>query len=204
MALQLRPILAAWKAQMPDGAGPEGAFADVSAPHETRSVSLDVAFERSVSTDRWALEQWRVAAVAIAGDGRGPEVTLHRDEAEGYWLNLSTDSPSVFVQWRLDEATGGPIVIAATASYSEAARWMDGGEQVDRAAMPDVLRPWVARFVDAHWRPDAGRRKRRGPKPSFMRGEEFERMTEAERSRLARPVARGEAADGTVGEPPRD
>ena len=189
---------------MPDGAGPDGAFADMAAPGETRSVPLDVAFGRSVSGDRWAIEQWRVAAVAIAGDERALQLALHRDEAEGYWLNLSTDSPSVFVQWRLDEGAPGPVAIAATASYSEAARWMDGGEQVDRVPMPEVLRPWVARFADAHWQPEAGRRKRRGPKPSFMRGEEFERMTEAERSRLARPVARGEAADGTVGEPSRD
>jgi hypothetical protein len=148
------------------------------------AVPVSVRFERSVSGDRWAVEQWRVASVDPADEGSDLGIALHRDEAEGCWLNLTTDDPSIFVMWRPDEGGGAPRAVAVTVSYAQAARWLDGGEQVDRVPMPDAMRPWVAEFVDLHYRPEQGRRKRRGNKPSFMRGDELEAMARAERERF--------------------
>ena len=45
-----------------------------------------------------------------------------------------------------------------TVSYNEAARLMDGGEQVDTVPMPDELAQWVRAFVAVHYMP-APRRK---------------------------------------------
>jgi hypothetical protein len=123
-------------------------------------------------------------------------IALHRDEAEGCWLNLTSGDPSIFVLWRLDESDlqATPQAVAVTLSYGEAARWLDGGEQVDRVAMPPEMSAWLAEFVDRVYRPEEGRRKRRGTKPSFMRPEEFERRTADEIARLSRrPGAQGAA-----------
>jgi hypothetical protein len=169
---------------MAAGAGESGAAGD---PQAVATVSVDVAFEVQVASGRWALEQWRVASIAPSEDPQALQIALHRDEAEGCWLNLTTDEPSVFVLWRREEGES-PRAIDVTVSYARAAGWMDGGEQVDRVPMPEPMRPWVAEFVDRHYRPEAGRGKRRGPKPSFMRGEERERMTEEERRRFGGTV----------------
>jgi hypothetical protein len=151
------------------------------------AVGVDVVFERQLTGGRWALEQWRVASIEPSEDPAALRITLHRDEAEGCWLNLTTDEPSVFVLWRREDGEP-PHAVDLTVSYVRAAGWMDGGEQVDRVPMPEPMRPWVAEFVDRHYLPEAGRGKRRGPKPSFMRADELERMTDEERRRLgARP-----------------
>lgn len=176
-------------------AGAGGAEGDHGA---VAAVPVEIAFERHLTGGRWAVEQWRVASVDVSDAADALRIELHRDEAEGCWLNLTTDDPSIFVLWRRDD-DGPPSAIAVTVSYAEAARWMDGGEQVDRVTMPEAMRPWVAAFVDRHYRPEAGRRKRRGPKPSFMRGDELERMTDEERRRFARaddPRADDAAAGG--------
>jgi hypothetical protein len=50
---------------------------------------------------------WAPRPRTLRDDGRtaqvlhtGLTVTLHRDEAEGYYLNLSTGTPVWFVMWR--------------------------------------------------------------------------------------------------------
>jgi hypothetical protein len=88
------------------------------------------------------------------------ELTLFVDEAEGYWLNVSSDEPSIFVSLRLDEAAGEPYPLQATLSYHEAARWMDAGERVERVpAWPDLI-AWLGTFVEQHYRPEPKRRQR--------------------------------------------
>ncbi|HYF59982.1 MAG TPA: DUF3305 domain-containing protein [Burkholderiaceae bacterium] len=178
---------------MSEGSGTDGAGRARGATDTSLAeVPAKVRFERSVAAGPWGVEQWRVAAIE-PDDGEGAlAIVLHRDEAEGVWLNLTTDEPSIFAMWRLDEADGTPRAIALTVSYSEAARWMDGGEQVDRVPMPAEMRPWLAGFVDQHYVPEAKRTKRKGPKPSFMRGDELERMADEERRRFAANAAPGE------------
>ena len=68
---------------------------------------------------------------------------LHRSEAEGYYLNITAPEPKVFVMWRMAEAGVVPPVrpVVVTVSYNQAARMLDGGEQVDAVPLPaDILR----------------------------------------------------------------
>jgi len=58
---------------------------------------------------------------------------------------------------------------------------MDGGERVDRVAMPAPVAEWLAQFARLHWKAEAGR-KRRGARPSFMRRDEFARTVEREQT----------------------
>ena len=66
----------------------------------------------------------------------GFEVELNRTEAEGYYLNLTTEQPVAFVEWELTETGADPKWV--TLSYHEAARRLDGGAQVE--AVPDAQR----------------------------------------------------------------
>ena len=91
------------------------------------------------------------------------ELSLHRAEAEGYFHNVSTPAPNVFVLWRMEDERAVPHYV--TVSYDEGSRWMDGSAQVDPVPMPSGLRAWVVEFVQAHYRP--GPKKRIKPQ-SFL------------------------------------
>jgi Protein of unknown function (DUF3305) len=86
----------------------------------------------------------------------GFELVLHRDEAEGYYLNVSVPGARVFVLWRMDEERGVPLDV--TASYNEGGRWLDGGHSVDGVAMPAQVYAWVGEFVEQNFRPEPRKR----------------------------------------------
>src|SRR5690242_3066271 len=103
--------------------------------------------QRRASTSRWADSVWEPWSVLSSADGNGaprqlvdepgiaqwlhPGFTLilHRDEIEGYYLNVSAPQPRVFVLWRMEGESALPLDV--TLSSEEAGRWMDGGNSVD-------------------------------------------------------------------------
>ena len=101
----------------------------------------------------------------------GFRLELFRDEAEGYYLNLSAPQPYVFVMWRLEEDIARPKIV--TLSYNEAARMMDAGESVDGVPIPDEWRAWLAEYVALHYRPE--QEKKRIRPPSFRGAHRDER-----------------------------
>ena len=145
-------------------------------------INVDIVMERVPLTNRWASEYWRPFAVVAASPERprgvnappvvdgsgtrwcyaGHEVELHPTEAEGYFLNLTSPAPSVFVMWRLDDAATPPAQpVLATVSYNHAGRLMDGGERVDRVAMPAEILDRMRPFVAEHYKPEPKRKVRR-------------------------------------------
>jgi hypothetical protein len=137
-----------------------------------------------VVESRWESHRWQLlgAVPDVGGDARtimqnakslqrlypGFEVTLFPDEAEGYYLNVSSEAPSVFVSVRNDEATGDMYPFQATLSYNEAARWMDGGEKVERVVVWPELAAWMGQWVEDNYRPEPKRRQR----PKSFEGKE--------------------------------
>jgi len=108
--------------------------------------------------------------VELSDDGAGTRwrftgyaIELHRSEAEGYYLNLSAPEPRIFVMWRLADEGAVPAIRPelVTVSYNEAARFMDGGEQVDAVPMLPVIRAWMTPFVAEHYKPEPKRKVRR-------------------------------------------
>jgi hypothetical protein len=83
---------------------------------------------------------------------------LQRAEAQGYFHNVSTAAPNVFVLWRMEGGRAVPHYV--TVSYDEASRWMDGGAQVDSVVMPHAMRGWVREFVERHYQPEPKKRRR--------------------------------------------
>src|SRR5438046_5379217 len=85
---------------------------------------LSIILERMPIESRWATHHWELAGVVPDQGGElrvilespsllqklypGFEVGLYRDEAEGYFLNVSSEVPSVFVSLRSDESDADP------------------------------------------------------------------------------------------------
>ena len=123
--------------------------------------------------------QFGPAPRVLRDDGRnllrlhpGFEVSLHRDEAEGYYLNLSSGAPVWFVMWRSDDADPSrawPELV--TLSYNEAGRMLDAQERVDNVPLGAGAIEWLQAYTDAHYRPEP---KRRSRAPSFRAPEERE------------------------------
>ena len=153
------------------------------------SVRVAVVMEREKAPNRW--EDWRHTVVEVLpddgsfggvpkllrDDGRsarilhpGLEVTLYRDEGEGYWLNLNTPAPVWFVMWRIaedDPSRAWPELV--TLSYNEAGRLLDAQERVDNAPLQAEWRAWLQAYTDEHYKPEPKERKRPA---SFRRPED--------------------------------
>ncbi len=92
-------------------------------------------------------------------------VSLYGDDAEGYYLNLSTSAPCWFVLWRMEEEAtlcetpmARPEVVSL--SYVDAGRWLDAQETVEQVPAPAAVVEWLQTFVDQH-REEEPRRRRR-------------------------------------------
>ncbi len=149
-------------------------------PMNRPAISIAVIMERRQVESRWVTHEWRAAGVELAdAEGElletvggslfqrhaGFEIMLFRDEAEGYYLNTATGEPKVFVMWRQEDGEAAPVPHSVTASYNEAARWMDAQEHVDAVPMPASMALWLADYVAAHYRPEP---KKKRVKVSFL------------------------------------
>jgi hypothetical protein len=147
-------------------------------------LTVAVRMERRRQPNQWEDWGFRVAEVVLDEGGFGTEprlllddgdtaqwlypglqVALYRDEAEGYYLNLSSGQAVWFVTWRVDERlddTDPPVPRPeiVTVSYHEAGRWLDAQERVDNLPMPDDVRVGLQAYVDEHYRPEPKRRAR--------------------------------------------
>ena len=152
---------------------------------EIPSKRVAVVMQCRALDNGWQAEAWEPAGVLLDYEGIAQprviveragftqwlypafQVALHRAEAEGYFHNVSTAAPNVFVLWRMEAGRGVPRYL--TVSYDEASRWMDGGAQVDPVAMPAAMRTWVRDFVARNYRPEP--KKRIKPRSFLAPGE---------------------------------
>lgn len=152
----------------------------------TQRPSIDVAvvmrrekIDNPWQSHRWALHDvvpqeaaFGTAPRLLVDDGRvqhwlhpGFTVQLYRDDAEGYYLNATTDAPCWFVMWRMEEEAGitdEPIAKPeiVTLSYHDAGRWLDAQEQVEQVPAPADVVTWIREFIEANYVPEPKKRKR--------------------------------------------
>jgi hypothetical protein len=88
----------------------------------------------------------------------GLELKLVRDEAEGYYLNLTSPEPKLFVLWRLHDEEARPDYV--TVSYNEGTRWADSGDNLDGVPLPPELLAWMGEFVEHNYRPQPRKKVR--------------------------------------------
>src|SRR5258706_16043451 len=102
---------------------------------------LSAILQREDVESRWESQNWQLLGVVpdVGGEVRtivkdertlqrlfpGLVVALFADEAEGYYLNVSSGGPSGFLSIRRAEESSDPYPFQATLSYNEAARWVD-------------------------------------------------------------------------------
>ena len=149
-------------------------------PNPRPAVRVAVVMEREANPNQW--EAWRFKLVEVVqhedafgvnarvlhDDGKWqrtlhPDLTLalFRDEAEGYYLNLSSGAPAWFVVWRIDDEDPSQVSVqTVSVSYTEAGRWLDAQERVDNVPLPEAVRHWLQSFADEHYRPEPKRRAR--------------------------------------------
>jgi hypothetical protein len=137
------------------------------------SMALGVVVERREIDNRWQRWSWKPVAV-IAGAPPVAEwrelvhgdrfvrwhaatlpLVLHRTETEAYRVNLSGQTPAIYVVLRKvepSERTAGNDVgpFAVTASPYDAEGYMEGDDVVEAVPMPEGLAAWVQAFVDRH------------------------------------------------------
>jgi Protein of unknown function (DUF3305) len=142
---------------------------------------VDVVIERLQLANQWMSETWQPAKVEATNPGRGEfseclggdgtitrwrvgsyTIELHPSEAEGYFLNLTSPAPCVFIMWRMfDDRMPPARPVVVTVSYNEAGRLLDGGERVDNVPMPAEIAAWMKPFVAAHYKPEPRRKVKR-------------------------------------------
>lgn len=132
--------------------------ADLGQFHQPKQFEIAIGHELITAhlidehnTDRWVF--------------RGFHIDLFVDEAEGYYLNVSSPEPSWFVMWRLAESEFHPsneiaIPYRVMLSYNEAGRLLDGGEQVDRFQLSGEILKSIEEYVAEYYRPEPKRRIR--------------------------------------------
>jgi hypothetical protein len=151
----------------------------VSSPRP--SIEVAVVMRRVRQASAW---QWELAEVLrqepafgreprLLGEGDDEQRWLHpgfvvelfRDDAEGYYLNATTEAPCWFVLWRMEEqATIAsepiPRPAAVSVSYHDAGRWLDAQETVEQVPAPPEIVAWFREFAEANYVPEPKRRKR--------------------------------------------
>ena len=151
-------------------------------PSEPRpAIRVAVVIDRERAPNRWQDWRFTIAEVVAAEDAFGTEprvlrddgtlrrtlhpgfeLELHRDQADGYYLNLSSGAPVWFVVWRIDDddpSRAWPEQVSV--SYTEAGRWLDAQERVDNVPLPADLVAWLQAYTDEHYRPEEKKPRRR-------------------------------------------
>jgi hypothetical protein len=148
------------------------------------SVAVAVVMRREHIDNVWQPWRWVLADVVPQEDGFGDKPRLllkdaHEErwlhpgfrvellvtDAEGYYLNVTTQQPCFWVVWRMEEEAGladEPVAVPqiVTLSYHDAGRWLDAQETVEQVPAPTSVVHWLQQFVDEHHVLEAKRRQR--------------------------------------------
>jgi len=152
--------------------------------NERPSIEVAVVMRRERLANRWQPWRWVLADVVPNEAGFGSEprrlfksedeerwlhpgftVELFRDDAEGYYLNVTTPAPCWFVLWRMEEEASladepMPRPIMVSLSYHDAGRWLDAQETVEQVPAPADVVEWMRAFADEHYVIEPKKRKR--------------------------------------------
>jgi hypothetical protein len=150
-------------------------------PQPRPAIRVAVVMDRERAPNQWQDWRFTIAEVVADEDVFGTEcrvlrddgklrrtlypgftLELHADQADGYYLNLSSGAPVWFVVWRIDDndpSLAWPETVSV--SYTEAGRWLDAQESVDNVPLPADLVPWLQAYTDEHYRPEEKKPRRR-------------------------------------------
>lgn len=149
------------------------------------AVDVAVIMRKVPTSSQWQPWRWELSEVVPQEESFGAEpkplykgedgerwlhpgfrAELFRDEAEGYYLNVTTPAPAWFVLWRMEDepsvaAEPIPRPLIVTLSYNEAARWLDAQETVESVPAPAHIVQWMAAFAEEHFEPEQKKKRQR-------------------------------------------
>jgi len=150
-------------------------------PAPRPAIRVAVVMDRERAPNQWQDWRFTIAEVVADEDVFGAErrvlrddgklrrtlypgftLELHADQADGYYLNLSSGAPVWFVVWRIDDddpSLAWPETVSV--SYTEAGRWLDAQERVDNVPLQADLVAWLQAYTDEHYRPEEKKPRRR-------------------------------------------
>jgi hypothetical protein len=149
--------------------------------HAERHTVAVIMQRLQVKRGPWSVPSWSAVSV-VAGEhmaSRGAERTpiheaeeeskflwsglpfeLHRDEAEAYWYNLTSESPSLFVICH--ESPDGELApFRVTADRDMAAVSLESDDQVFAVPVPPEIYQSIEQFVVANYVPKERKKRKR-------------------------------------------
>ena len=145
-------------------------------------IPVAVVLQRTIArAKRWAVPQWEVFAVVtgehiprhdqallIHDDGihrrylRGGMVLhLYKDGTEGYWYNLLSERPYLFVVCDGEQGDSEVQPAFITANQDEANGYMESDRLVLAAPMPAQICDILERYVISHYHPAKKKKRKR-------------------------------------------
>jgi hypothetical protein len=146
------------------------------------TVPVSVVLERTLdTTKKWVVPQWSAYTVItgehiqhhqqkvlIHDDGvhcrylwGGLIVHLYKDGGEGYWYNLLSDKPFLFVICEGDQGEMEVEPAFITANQDEATGYMESDRLVLSVPMPPEICTLLEKFVVSHYLPQEKKKRKR-------------------------------------------
>ncbi len=146
------------------------------------SIPLAVILQRRIDPNKkWAFPQWDAYAivtgeniaqydqkVTVHDNGSihrffwgGLKLDLYKDGSEGYWYNLLSQTPFLFV---ICDGEAGDMEIEpryVTANQDEATGHLESDDIVLSIAMPETIRNLLEQYVVAHYKPIKKKKRKR-------------------------------------------
>jgi len=160
-----------------------------STPEIPKQFDIAVITERQALTDHaWLTERWNVIGISTVPSEleqttgvlhpdqpnpihqsdtttqylwQGFTLTLHKDELESYYYNLTATTPYIYVVcYRAED--GHPLQPFLTSlSYDEAAAYVEADEEVFSVTMPPEIYRWVETYVLENYFPEQRQKRKR-------------------------------------------
>jgi hypothetical protein len=146
------------------------------------SIPVAVVLDRELDQgSRWGYPTWRVHEV-VAGEGiaqlggksviganAGTRRTVHtgftldlfKDGSEGYWYNLLSEEPYLFVVCEGEYSAMEIRPMHVTANQDEANGHLESDDIVLPVPMPAEITALLERYVISHYRPEVKRKRKR-------------------------------------------
>jgi len=157
---------------------------DVAPAVQRPFLDVAVIMRRERIDNRWQPWRWTLEDVVLQQPAFGTDarllvqsadeqrwlhpnfrVELLVTDAEGYYLNVTTEKPCFWVVWRMEEEpvlaeTVIAVPTIVTLSYHDAGRWLDAQENVEQVPAPAAVVQWLQAFVDENHVLETKRRQR--------------------------------------------
>jgi len=145
-------------------------------------IPVAVVLQRTIDpSKKWSYPNWSIAAV-VAGENiqqQREKMTIHetentfrsfhgglllelfKDGSEGYWYNLLSDKPYLFVICEGEQGAMEVEPVFITANQDEATGHLESDDIVLSVVMPGEIRDLLERYVVDHYQPAIKKKRKR-------------------------------------------